>query len=141
MSQPSYAGDLSPQQAWEILADDPRSVLIDVRTPSEWAYVGVPDLSSLGKAPMFVPWALFPTMAINPEFAGQVASQMADPAAPLVFLCRSGARSRAAAITMTRHGYATCYNVASGFEGDLDGHRHRGTVGGWKVVGLPWAQT
>jgi rhodanese-related sulfurtransferase len=58
----------------------------------------------------------------------------------VLLLCRSGARSRAAAIALTAAGYGPCYNVSEGFEGDRDGAAHRGSVGGWKVAGLPWAQ-
>jgi rhodanese-related sulfurtransferase len=57
-----------------------------------------------------------------------------------MFLCRSGVRSRDAAIAMTAAGFKACYNVASGFEGDKDAAGHRGTVSGWKVDGLPWMQ-
>jgi rhodanese-related sulfurtransferase len=58
----------------------------------------------------------------------------------MLFLCRSGARSRAAAMALTAAGYTSCYNIAEGFEGNPDAERHRGTTGGWKAAGLPWAQ-
>jgi rhodanese-related sulfurtransferase len=135
-----YAGDITPTEAWEILNARPEAVLIDVRTPAEWAYVGLPDLSTVGKQPLLVPWTLFPSMTINPDFGAEVESAVADRDAPLVFICRSGARSRAAAIAMTARGYKSCYNVASGFEGDPDSQRHRGTISGWKVEDLPWVQ-
>ena len=140
MSGESYAGDILPKHAWEILENDPSAVLIDVRTPAEWAYVGVPDLTQLGKQPLFIPWALFPSMQINPNFAEDMSATGLPKDAPLLFLCRSGVRSRSAAIAMTTHGYGPCYNVAAGFEGDHDVGRHRGTVSGWKVDGLPWVQ-
>ena len=41
---------------------------------------------------------------------------------------------------MTDAGFANCYNVLEGFEGDKDADGHRGTIGGWKVAGLPWIQ-
>jgi rhodanese-related sulfurtransferase len=138
---PGYAGDIDPREAWQILAEHPAAALIDVRTPAEWAYVGVPDLSALGKQALFVPWLMFPTMALNESFVEQVRAAGIDPDAPLIFLCRSGARSRAAASRMTAAGYASCYNVATGFEGDADEFRHRGCVNGWKVDGMPWVQT
>lgn len=140
MTKPPYAGDITAKAAWDILAQDPRAALIDVRTTAEWNYVGVPDLGPLGKKALFVPWVEFPAMQPNPGFAQVVASAVPDREAPLLFLCRSGARSRAAAVTMTAGGYATCYNIIAGFEGDHDAARHRGTVAGWKVEGLPWVQ-
>jgi len=135
-----YAGDILPARAWEILESDPRATLIDVRTAAEWSYVGVPDLSGLGKQPLFISWALYPQMQVNALFAQQLAA--AGPAAdtPLLFLCRSGVRSRSAAIAMTAAGFRACYNIAHGFEGDHDTQRHRGAVSGWKVSGLPWVQ-
>jgi rhodanese-related sulfurtransferase len=84
---------------------------------------------------------MFPTMQVNPAFVGEAATAQADKAAPVLFLCRSGARSRSAAIALTRAGYAKAYNVAGGFEGDLDWMRHRGGKNGWKASGLPWKQT
>jgi rhodanese-related sulfurtransferase len=58
-----------------------------------------------------------------------------------LFLCRSGARSRAAAAALTRIGFEKAFNVAGGFEGDLDGEGHRGAITGWKAAGLPWRQS
>jgi rhodanese-related sulfurtransferase len=137
----AYAGDITPSDAWKLLANDQRAVLVDVRTPAEWAYVGVPDLTALAKQAVFIPWIIFPSMQINAEFPLQLAAAGVGPDAPTLFLCRSGVRSRSAAIAMTERGYQTCYNVAHGFEGDHDGNRHRGTVSGWKVEGLPWMQS
>lgn len=140
MNAPAYAGDLSPGDAWKLLTDDRAATLIDVRTPAEWNYVGVPDLSSVGKQPLFVPWLFFPSMELNRNFVEDLENAGLDREAPLLFICRSGVRSRSAAIAMTARGFNSCYNVASGFEGDADKTRHRGTVSGWKVEGLPWIQ-
>ncbi|MEJ0043468.1 MAG: rhodanese-like domain-containing protein [Rhizomicrobium sp.] len=136
-----YAGDLSALDAWALLKSDPRARLVDVRTNAEWNFVGIPDLSELGREVGLVQWQVFPTMQVNPGFVAEAQGDGADKSAPVLFLCRSGARSRAAAIAMTRAGYAKAYNVAGGFEGDLDGERHRGLKNGWKASGLPWKQT
>jgi rhodanese-related sulfurtransferase len=135
-----YAGDISPKQAWELLCSDSRAVLVDVRTPAEWAYVGIPDLAGIAKKPVLVPWVDFPAMQPNARFVDQVTTAL-DPEVPVVLLCRSGVRSKAAAIALTAAGFGPCYNIASGFEGDPNAERHRGTVSGWKVEGLPWVQT
>jgi rhodanese-related sulfurtransferase len=140
MSEKAYAGDVTPTQAWEILEKDPKAVLVDVRTQAEWGYVGIPDLSRIGKRPLFASWALFPNMEINDRFADEVVAAGIKPDAPVLFLCRSGVRSRSAAIAVSARGYTSCYNVASGFEGDPDARKHRGTINGWKVEGLPWIQ-
>lgn len=138
----NYAGDVTVDEAWRVLGENPRAVLIDVRTRAEWSYVGLPDLASVGKEPLLAEWQTFPAMAVNGNFADEVASALGEARkdAPVLFLCRSGARSRAAAIALTAQGFTRCYNVAGGFEGDLDQDRHRGHRNGWKASGLPWVQ-
>jgi rhodanese-related sulfurtransferase len=136
-----YAGDVTPSEAWRLLTEDANAVLVDVRTMAEWMYVGTPDLSSLGKRPLLLEWQSFPERALNPGFAAEVARAIPDKDTPILFLCRSGARSAAAAALVTARGYSRAYNVAEGFEGDPDGARHRGSANGWKVAGLPWGQT
>lgn len=143
-SAPDYAGDIDVRQAWDMLAADPKAQLIDVRTAAEWTYVGLPDLAPLGRQVHAVEWQSFPSGEINPDFvriAGEEMKRAGAPNdAPLLFLCRSGARSKAAAIAMTRAGFTRAYNIAGGFEGNLDGEGHRGNVNGWKALGLPWRQ-
>ena len=136
----AYAGDVTARQAWEQLSKDRRAVLVDVRTPAEWSYVGAPDLSALGKTLVKVFWQAYPDMALNPRFAEELGRTGISKDDSLYFLCRSGARSRAAAEAMTALGYQRCYNVADGFEGPHDGERHRGRLAGWKASGLPWTQ-
>jgi len=137
----AYAGDVSAKEAWSKLATDPGAALVDVRSDAEWTFVGLPDLSAVGKAPVLVPLQVFPGMAPNPNFTAEVARAVPAKDAPIYFLCRSGGRSRTAAIALTALGYTRCFNIAGGFEGDLDGERHRGQAGGWKVAGLPWRQS
>ena len=145
-NQQDYAGDLSPLQAWDLLASDGAAVLVDVRSRPEWSFVGVPDLTTLAKKPLLVAWqhwtanAQGAAMVANPAFAEEVATVAPSKNAPVIFLCRSGARSRAAATAMARLGYTRAYNLAGGFEGVHDGARHRGRLDGWKAAGLPWTQ-
>jgi rhodanese-related sulfurtransferase len=136
-----YAGGKTPRETWDVIESDKRATLVDVRTQAEFDWVGVPDLSSLGKKPQLVPWQRYPGMAQNESFVGEVKKAQPDKDAPIFFICRSGARSRSAAILMTAAGYTRCYNVSTGFEGNPDDRRHRGTVDGWKMDGLPWVQT
>jgi rhodanese-related sulfurtransferase len=135
-----YAGDLSPQDAWNLLESEPSALLVDVRTRAEWTYVGVADLSPLSKKPVFIEWQSFPEGTRNDRFADEVESLKPGHDTPVLFLCRSGARSAAAARLMTQKGYTRCYNISEGFEGDPDADRHRGRINGWKVCGLPWTQ-
>ena len=147
MAPPSshdYAGDIDAQQAWDLLKAEPKAQLVDVRTMAEWNFVGLPDLSGLGRRVHCVEWQSFPTMAVNPAFAAEaeaaVTAAGADSNTSILFICRSGARSRAAAVALAASGYARAYNVAGGFEGDPDGERHRGNINGWKAARLPWRQ-
>lgn len=137
-------GDVSSRETFERLAASPNTVLIDVRTRAEWAFVGLPDLSGLGKRVVTVEWQTFPDNGVDPAFTERLTSALSEIGAgkttDLYFICRSGGRSRMAAEMMTSAGFERCHNVADGFEGPLDAHRHRGTVGGWKASGLPWVQ-
>lgn len=139
--QGAYSADLDPQQSWQLLKSDPNAVLIDVRTDAEFAYVGIPDLSSLQKEVKLVSWILFPGNQPNPNFIDQCRQVAPDRNSAVLFLCRSGIRSRYAAEAATAAGYRQCYNVLEGFEGDRDPGGHRNTIGGWRVAGLPWVQS
>ena len=138
-----YAGDVSPEEAWRVLSARPDAVLVDVRTRAEWSFVGLPDLSGAGKEPVLMEWQQFPTMAQNAGFMADLAAALGPSRreAPVFFLCCSGARSKAAAIAMSKSGFSNCFNVAGGFEGDLDAERHRGGRNGWKAADLPWVQS
>jgi rhodanese-related sulfurtransferase len=140
-----YAGDIDVRDAWVLLARDPKAQLVDVRTAAEWAYVGLPDLSSLGRPVHRLEWQSFPSMVVDPDFAAKAAQELrkagAEPGTPVLFLCRSGARSKAAAIALARAGFTQALNIASGFEGDADASGHRGRVNGWKAAELPWRQS
>ncbi len=141
VNRKDYAGEITSAEAWKMLSEEPRAVLIDVRTEGEWVYVGIPNLSSLGKQPLFIEWQRFPRMQQNPEFVSQLDACGLERDAPLLIICRSGIRSRFAAIALTAVGYGPCYNVSDGFEGDLDDTMHRGELSGWKAADLPWEQT
>ena len=136
--------DLPVQAVWEQLKTDSSSVLIDVRTRAEWTFVGLPDLSSIGKRVVTVEWQTFPDNNVDPDFPQRVHAALmnsgADRQTQMFFICRSGGRSRMAAEAMTEQGYARCLNVADGFEGPLDESRHRGRLSGWKAAGLAWTQ-
>lgn len=135
----TYAGDLDPQAAYDLLAADPAAVLVDVRTRQEWSEVGVPDLGGLGKQPVLVEWQRHPDGSLNPAFLDELRAGGVHDGAPVVFLCRSGVRSVAAATAATQAGLGPAYNVLEGFEGPV-GPTGRRSVAGWKVRSLPWTQ-
>ena len=136
----SYAGDITPEEAWKILNDDPQAVLVDCRTDAEWRFVGVPDLTELGREVVYIEWNRTDGSR-NDGFVDDLVAAGVEPGdRPVVFLCRSGNRSIGAAEAATAAGIAPSYNVLDGFEGDLDDDKHRGRTG-WKAVGLPWKQS
>ena len=128
-----YAGALLPAEAYQLMQKNPGARLIDVRTRPEWDFVGrVPGSIQ-------IEWQTYPTSQPNAGFLEELKSQVGKDAI-IMFLCRSGARSHAAASAATQIGYERSYNVLQGFEGDKDAQGHRASVGGWQFAGLPWRQ-
>lgn len=91
-----YAGDVTPLEAGQLLAAGAARV-IDVRSCYEWEFVGRIDPSTL------IEWRIYEAQGPvgirsrpNDQFIEQLKSQ-ATPADTLLFLCRSGVRSQAAA--------------------------------------------
>jgi rhodanese-related sulfurtransferase len=128
-----YQGALLPAEAWTLLQEAPAAKLVDVRTRAELEYVGrIPGSVE-------IEWQVYPGGVPNPAFLAQLRAQV-DPESLVMFICRSGVRSHAAATAAAGLGYTQCYNVLEGFQGDKDAHQHRDTVGGWRAAGLPWYQ-
>ena len=136
----SYAGDITPEEAWKLLSENPDAVLVDCRTDAEWRFVGVPDLTSLQRDVVYIEWSRTDGTR-NSGFVDDLVSAGVTPGErPVVFLCRSGNRSIGASEAATEAGISPSYNVLDGFEGNLDDQSHRGSTG-WKAVGLPWKQS
>ena len=130
-----YAGAVTPREAYELVLLDARVKLIDVRTNAERDWVGKVSLPE-GRHGA-VQWSSWPGAVPNPDFVQQLEA-VASKDYVLLFLCRSGVRSRHAAALATQHGFANSYDILEGFEGDKDADGHRKTVSGWCKAGLPW---
>ncbi len=130
-----YAGAVTPEEAYALLQMDPQIKLIDVRTQAERDWVGKVAINESQHGA--VQWSTWPGGVINPDFLAQL-QQQGQPDQVLLFLCRSGVRSRHAAKLATEHGFSQCFDILQGFEGDKDGNGHRKMVGGWCHAGLPW---
>ena len=129
-----YEGALLPDEAYEIMQSAPGAKLVDVRTHAEMDWVGrIPDAVE-------VEWAIYPGMNPNPNFIVQLEQQVSKESL-VMFICRSGVRSHKAATAAMQAGYADCYNVLEGFEGDKDADEHRNVLNGWRACGLPWEQS
>ncbi len=130
----------------------PKVLFVDVRTPEEQLFVGVPAGID-GTTPFGImnygkwdeekkTYLRYP----NPDFLGQFEMWVMDKGIektdPIVLICRSGDRSALSADLLARHGYTNVWSVVDGFEGDIakagpkQGQR---AVNGWKNEGLPWS--
>jgi len=131
--------DIRPDEAFELQREDPNAVIVDVRTTMEHQYVGHPA------GALHVPWMEAPEWRVLPDFAERIRQALRHHApvedVTVMTICRSGKRSRAAAEALAKHGFKRLYNVAEGFEGDLDAHKRRGRINGWRQRGLPWEQS
>jgi rhodanese-related sulfurtransferase len=138
----SEVQSLSPPEAWKLIQDNQRAVLIDVRSSMEFLFVG----HALGS--VHVPWIDAPEWVVNPDFVtevrkvmlGGVGMDIHSSDAPVVLICRSGKRSLEAGNLLIDNEFIEVYNIAEGFEGELDDSHHRSTLGGWRFHGLPWEQ-
>ena len=130
-----YAGAVTPEEAYQLVLEHPRAILVDVRTNAERDWIGkvaIPDAKHAA-----VQWTLYPGAQPNHDFIKQLNS-VADADALVLFLCRSAVRSHHAAKLATESGFLHCFNILEGFEGDRDAAGHRKTIGGWCQAGLPW---
>ena len=127
-----YAGSIAPPDAWTLIQSE-RATLVDVRSAEERKFVGYVPGS------VHVAWATGTGLVRNPRFLRELEARV-DKDAVLLLLCRSGKRSALAAEAATRIGFTSAFNVAEGFEGELDDHHRRGTLGGWRLRGLKWVQ-
>lgn len=133
---------ITPRQAWEMLQQDPRTLLVDIRSSMEYLFVGHPT------GAVHVPWIDEPDWEVNPHFVADIRKLLLggvvcdDDAgcAPVILICRSGKRSLEAGRTLLEAGISQVFHVDEGFEGELDEQHHRSTVGGWRHDGLPWEQ-
>jgi rhodanese-related sulfurtransferase len=134
--------NLTSQQAWKLLEEDHRAVLIDIRSTMEYLFVGHP------KGSVHVPWIDEPEWTVNPHFVtevrkvllGGVVCELDEGCAPVILICRSGKRSKEAGKALIEAGFPAVFHVDEGFEGELDDQHHRSTLGGWRYHGLPWEQ-
>ncbi len=130
-----YRGAVTPQEALALIEGNVAVKLVDVRTRAERDWVGIVQIPA-GQH-LAVQWNLYPEGKPNALFLEQL-KEVANPDDILLFLCRSGVRSKHAAKLATDHGFSQCFDILEGFEGNKDAAGHRKTVEGWCKAGLPW---
>ncbi len=135
--------EIDPQTAYQLLQEEPKAILVDVRSHMEFLFIGHPV------GAIHIPWIDEPGWTINPNFVRELRQLVLGGLSyddsgshdiPVVLICRSGKRSREAGELLLQHGFHRVYNVKDGFEGERDEHHHRSTLGGWRYTGLPWEQ-
>ena len=125
---------LHPTKAYEVIQENPNTLLIDCRTEVEFFYVGHPTDA------INIEWNTAPDFDVNPHFADEVLRMAGRKDRPVILICRSGKRSVDAGLELEQHGFTHVAHVLEGFEGELDAEHHRGNLGGWRKHGLPWRQ-
>ena len=133
---------IDSREAWQMLQDNPKCLLVDVRSHMEYLFIGHPV------GAINVAWIDEPDWNINPNFVreikqlllGGLSHSVRGENVPVLLICRSGKRSKEAGELLLSQGVNNVYNIADGFEGELDEHHHRSTLGGWRFADLPWEQ-
>jgi len=134
--------EISPKSASQMIHDDPRAILVDIRSSMEFLFVGHPV------GAVHLPWIDEPDWEINPHFVAEVRKLMLggtvcdaeEGCAPIILICRSGKRSREAGKVLLAAGLSNIIHIDEGFEGELNDVHQRSAVGGWRFHGLPWQQ-
>jgi rhodanese-related sulfurtransferase len=134
---------ISATQAAELLNQDPQAVFIDVRSHMEYLFIGHPT------GAVNIPWIDEPDWVVNPDFVRELRQLLLGGlrhgdgnghSVAVLLICRSGKRSVEAGNLLLNEGFENVYSIADGFEGELDDHHHRSSLGGWRFEGLPWEQ-
>src|SRR5258707_15271174 len=97
MAEPVDIAEIVPRDAWALLEREPKAVLVDVRTEPEWGYVGLPDLSALGKQVVRLSWQGYPKMGVDAGFAERLGPPPTTPGPSPPFPGPAGAPPPAAA--------------------------------------------
>jgi rhodanese-related sulfurtransferase len=139
-----YVTSREAYEKWN--ADPDKVMIIDVRTPEEFLFIGHADMAwNIPLANQSYTWdaekKTLP-MSLLPDFVARV-QKVVGPDDTLLVTCRSGGRSAKAVNLLAKAGFKNVYNITDGVEGDavkdtnsvFDGQR---LVNGWKNSGLPW---
>ena len=104
------------QEIKDYIKNNPKSVLLDVRTKEEWNQVGRPDGDKIGLKTYFLSLQ-FEGGVINENFLEEFKNLNINQDCQILAMCGSGNRSQSAAELLTKEGY-NCANVSDGFRGN-----------------------
>ncbi len=130
-----------PTDAYFAVIDNPKAVILDVRTPEEQEYVGYPAENRNGfgipeEQVLFADWK-------EEAFLTNVRNALTEAKLqkPVIYvICRSGGRSYSATKALIEAGYINVFNIIDGFEGDRNSATGTGyrNYNGWVQEGLPY---
>ena len=114
--------EIKSSEIKKFIEDNPKSVLLDVRTEDEWNSIGKPVSNTLGIKTYFI------TIGQDSSFIENVKKEI-NKENQLLVMCAAGGRSIIAATLLHNEGYVA-HNISDGFSGN-------GIDPGWKNLGLP----
>jgi len=135
---------LTAKEAYEQWLETPdKVIIIDVRTPEEFLFVGSPTMAwRIPVAVQSYKWDAekkqFPIQPLL-DFAPRVQT-VANSNDTVFVMCRSGGRSAIAANLLAKAGFTKVYNIIDGMEGDGNGDSTSVAQGGWKNSECPWTK-
>ena len=100
----------------EFIKQNPKSILLDVRTREEWDQIGKPDGDKIAIKTYFLS-SQFQGRVINENFVKEFENLKIDKNCEILVMCGSGNRSQRATELLSEKGFK-CLNVSDGFRGD-----------------------
>ncbi len=141
--------NVTPDEAFGMVTDSEGAIILDVRTLSEWIWVGHPGENAILEGSELEGYVINVSykvhhegtskadeLIVNNHFVYDVEKLIAKDVR-IITMCRSGARSEAAASALEAAGFQFVFNMSTGFEGSKDMYGYR-TEDGWKVDDLPY---
>jgi len=112
----------------DYVKDNPKTVLLDVRTEEEWNSDGKPDGEKILLKTHFLT-IQFADKTFNQNFIEDFKKLNIEKDHEILTMCMGGVRSQSTAELLTKKGY-NCVNISDGFLGNSENL-------GWKKSGLP----
>ena len=112
----------------DYVKNNPKSVLLDVRTEEEWNSDGNPDGEKILLKTHFLT-IQFADKTFNKNFIEDFKKLNIEKDHEILTMCMGGVRSQSTAELLTKEGY-NCVNISDGFLGNSENL-------GWKKSGLP----
>ena len=120
---------LPSKELQEYVKNNPKCVLLDVRTEEEWNTDGKPDGEKIVLKTHFLT-IQFVDKTFNQNFIEDFKKLNIKKDHEILAICMGGIRSQVATELLTKEGY-NCINISDGFLGNSENM-------GWKKSGLPY---